>query len=212
MGISPSGRRIAQIVGRGIAPVMKAHAFRKQRHRFCRADREATLHLGVQSSQWNATDRARFTINLWSHLPALSTPADEAMYSRVGHCGIRIGHLMPEHEDYWWEATNDGEVGAIAAHVASVVEHVAVPYLVRIATLEGVAEHAGCFPGLAPSPTEPKARALRLLGREQEALAVVAALEAVRMAARRERRSPAVPSVTQPLREGRLRADDHPSY
>lgn len=186
---SPSGQRIAAVVSRGLAPLLKSHTYRKQRHRFFRVSPAATSHLEVQSSQWNAPDRASFTINLWSYLPAIAAargeaPIDDPLRQRIGHCGIRIGHLMQNPGDYWWNVPSDDEVDAFAGEVASAVETIALPYLDRIATLEGVAELSGHIPGICTAPTEPKAVALRLLGRVEEAQEVERALAAQREAAR----------------------------
>ena len=186
---SISSRLIAEVVAKGVAPLLKSNGFRKQRHHFFRECSQATCHLIVQSSQWNSPTRASFTINLRSYLPAIALargelPVREPLRQRLGHCAIRIGHLLPDPGDYWWGVTGRSDVDRIAYEVSSAIERFALPYLNRIATLEGVAELSGHIPGICTQPTDYKVIALRLLGREHEAAEVERALEAQRQASR----------------------------
>lgn len=186
---SVSSQLVASAVALGVAPLLKARGFRKQRHRFYRSTPDATEHVEVQSSQWNAPNRASFTINLWTYLPAIAhaaneTPVVDPLRQRLAHCGIRIGHLLETPGDYWWTITQPSQIEPIAKEVATALERFGLPYLERAATLEGVAALSGHIPGICSDPTEPKAIALRLLSREAEANAVEAAIAVQREAAR----------------------------
>jgi hypothetical protein len=186
---SISSKIITEVITLGPAPLLKTLGFRKVARHFFRHSPAATCHLDVQASQWNALDRARFTVNLWSYLPAIAVakgeiPITEPTKQKRAHCGIRIGHLLPAPGDYWWCVNSSEEVPRVAAELTSAIEKYAIPYLDRVATLAGVAELSGHIPAICNDPTEFKAIALRLLGREQEAQAVEAALLAQAEAAR----------------------------
>ncbi len=161
----------------GLAPLLKAHGFRKKRHHFVRIGESAVNHISVQASQWNSPGKASFTINLWSNVPAIAaalgeSPVVDHFTHKVAHCGLRIGHLLPTPGDFWWEIRGEEDIARIAKEISDVVECYALPYLERTSTIEGIAELSGHIPGIANDPTEPKAVALRLLGREQEAKVV----------------------------------------
>ena len=186
---SISSKLITDVISVGPAPLLKAHGFKKIARHFFRHTPMATCHLDVQASQWNAPDKARFTVNLWSYLPAIAeakgeVPIEEPAKQKHAHCGIRIGHLLPTPGDVWWCVSSPEEVPQIAAEFALAIERYAIPYLDRVATLEGVAELSGNIPAICSDPTEFTAIALRLLGREQEATASEALLKARAEAAR----------------------------
>ncbi len=177
-----SSQLIGDVITLGPAPLLKSLGFRKKGHHFFRASKDATCHVRFQSSQWNSPDRSSFTLNLWTYLPALAIANGEVIIVEpakqiFAHCGTRIGHLLPQQEDYWWQISDPSEVPQIADEVRSAVEKYAIPYLEKAVTLQGISELSGYFPGVGCFPTRSKANALRLLGREQEAVAVEHALE-----------------------------------
>jgi hypothetical protein len=180
-----SSRLVQEVIALGVQPLLKSSGFRKTGRHFFRTLADATCHINFQSSQWNASDRTRFTVNLWTYLPAIAlangdTVIEDPAKRRFGHCGIRLGFLLPESGDRWWEISSSAEVPQTADEVRSAIERYAIPYLQKAATLEGVAELSGHFPGKFDLPTPAKATALRLLGREQDAADVEHALNGAR--------------------------------
>jgi len=176
-----SSQLIGEVIALGAAPLLKSLGFRKMARHFFRVSADATCHLSFQSSQWNSPDSSRFTLNLWTYLPALAIAGGDVLIvepakQRGGHCGTRIGHLLPLQEDYWWKISAPSDVPQIAEEVRSAIEKYAIPYLEKASTLEGVAELSGYSPRVGSFPNHIQANALRLLGREQEALAVERAL------------------------------------
>ena len=133
-------------------------------------------------------------MNLWSYLPAIATakgeePITDPERQKIAHCGVRIGHLLPNPGDFWWSMAGPEDVERIAAEAAAAVRDVGLPYLDQAQTLEGVAALSGHIPGICTDPTESKAVALRLLGRDSEAVAVEHAIQAQQEAARAYRLS-----------------------
>jgi Domain of unknown function (DUF4304) len=180
--VTISSKLISETISLGLSPLLKKLGFRKLGRHFFQTSDTATCHIDIQASQWNAPDSASFTVNLWSYLPTIALakgeePIAEPLKQKYrAHCGIRIGHLLPEAGDFWWRIESAVDVPKIAADLASSIEKYAIPYLDRITTLSGVAELSGHIPAIGNSPTEPKAIALRLLGRQQEANDVEALL------------------------------------
>ncbi|WP_426117407.1 DUF4304 domain-containing protein [Massilia sp. PWRC2] len=169
-----SSHFVQEVIGLGPHPSLKSLGFRKAGRHFFRTLANATCHINFQSSQWNAPDRSRFTVNLWTYLPAIALAngdivIEDPVKRRFGHCGIRLGYLLPEASDHWWEISSSTDVPQIADEVSSAIEQYAIPYLQKAATLEGVAELSGHLPGHRDLPAHYKVTALRLLERKQEA-------------------------------------------
>jgi hypothetical protein len=169
-----SSQFVQEVIALGPQPLLKSLGFRKAGRHFFRTFADATCHINFQSSQWNTPDRSRFTVNVWTYLPAIALANGDVVIEdpakrRFGHCGIRLGFLLPESSDRWWEISSSTDVPQTADEVRSAIEHYAIPYLQKAATLQGVAELSGHFPGHRDLPAPYKVTALRLLGREQEA-------------------------------------------
>lgn len=180
-----SSQFIQEVIALGPQPLLKSLGFRKSGRHFFRTLDDATCHINFQSSQWNAPDRSRFTVNLWAYLPAIALANGDVLIEdpakqRFGHCGTRLGYLLPEPGDHWWQISSSTEVPQTAEEVRSAIEKYAIPYLQKAATLQGVAELSGYFPGNCDLPTPSKAAALRLLGREQDAADIERELNASR--------------------------------
>lgn len=87
---------------------------------------------------------------------------------------------MPEKSDYWWIITPDSDRTDIRLEAGAAVERFALPYLERVSTIEGLAEHGGCTPLIGKSPSLVVASALAVLGRQHEAMAMFEAYTANR--------------------------------
>lgn len=169
-----SSQLVQEVIALGPQPLLKALGFRKSGRHFFSTETDATCHINFQSSQWNAPDRSIFTVNVWTYLPAIALAhgdilIEEPAKQRFGHCGIRLGFLLTECCDRWWEISSSADVPPTADEVRLAIEEFAIPYLRRASTLQGVAELNGHLPGHRDLPAPYKVTALRLLGREQEA-------------------------------------------
>lgn len=178
-----SAALIDAVIRAGAAPLLKARGFKKTARNFSKDDPLSTAFIQFQASQWNSPDSARFTINVWRYFHALRPRSgagcrnprfESALYS----VGVRIGHLMASHQDFWWTITASDDHAAIAAEVTLALEELALPYLDRISTLEGLAEHGGHHPLAGETPYLAVASALAKLGRNDEAMSVFASLTA----------------------------------
>ena len=88
-------------------------------------------------------------MNLGVWLPAL---ADEGAKPDVwaAHWRERLGFLMPDPTDRWWEARSDREAAAAALEISDALRTFALPVLDSLATADALAAlwRAGRSPGL----------------------------------------------------------------
>jgi hypothetical protein len=171
------GKLIDEVLRLGPAPYLKESGFKKRARKFFHSQATSTAHIEFQASQWNMASQARFTINLGRYFPAIAEAncqpiVEEPSKQHLLSAGIRIGHLLPQPQDYWWSIEPDTDLQALAAELVTVLKNFAFPYLERISTLEGIAEHAGHSPVSGRYPTLSVASALLLLGRREEAFTV----------------------------------------
>jgi hypothetical protein len=178
-----SSKLINDAIAQGPADLLRSEGFRRKARLFFRQTPEVNTQIWFQASRFNNPDSASFTVNLSTYFPAIAAakrekPILEPTKLRPAHAGLRIGHLMPVRTDYWWNITSSREVEPVAKQVTEALRKYGLPYLARVETLEGVAELSGCIPGIIDDPTEPKAIALKLLGRTAEAAAMQEQLRA----------------------------------
>ena len=88
--------------------------------------------IGFQRSTSNTKDRIRFTVNIdilcGEFLDACPSGLPKASASEA-HVHLRIGFLLPEGYDKWWEITNTTSSVCLAQEVTGVIVAYAVPYI-----------------------------------------------------------------------------------
>ena len=94
--------------------------------------------LGFQGSQYNSSKTGRYTINLtvcsrhtWSEACAQRSYLPSKPKANVGYGTFcwrrRIGQLMPEPQDKWWEISADGSSHEVASEMLDAIEHLGLP-------------------------------------------------------------------------------------
>jgi hypothetical protein len=116
-----------------IGPWMRTRGFRKTRNAFFReADRNAEV-VEFQASQFGTRDHVSFTINLGLVYAELSTDAatDRPARPSMGRACIRerVGMLMGERNDHWWQVADRTDLGHLAAELTSLLDSAALPWL-----------------------------------------------------------------------------------
>ena len=114
----------------GIAPLLRELGFRKRRNRFRRSDDGGWQELDFQASQWGDRDHVRFTINLCLAAAELVAPDPGA------HVEERMGALIGDGEDHWWEVDPATDADRLADELRGVLEERAVPWLDERRSLE----------------------------------------------------------------------------
>jgi hypothetical protein len=144
---SETSRLIDRIIATGPAPRLKERGYRKLARSFHVQTDGLFKVVQFQASMWNTPDSARFTVNLmvalpyfhekWTGLPFPKNPGSAAPV-----LSQRIGHLMPEQLDYWWEVTPKSNVERVATHVTKALTEGGLPFLDRHADIQVLTEAA----------------------------------------------------------------------
>ena len=122
-----------------VAPSVRHLGMKGSSGNFVLPDADHYLLVGFQSSGSNTAETVRFTVNLavisktawkqgwksWWGKPSATTQGPVGTYKR-------LGELMPDHDDVWWELTSDTEPAVLAAEVVQAIEQFGLPELVRL--------------------------------------------------------------------------------
>ena len=106
----------------GLSPALKADGYKKKGRTFYQAGINATRVVNVQSSQSNLGAAGKFTLNLGVYFPEVERVAgnDATLQCPVeSQCSLRerIGLLLPERKDKWWEVGSGIEIETISDQV-----------------------------------------------------------------------------------------------
>lgn len=105
-----------------------------------------------QSSDRSSTERMVFTLNLGILCGSLLTDIRplEKCETMDAQLRRRIGHLLPEAHDKWWEVTGSTDIAPLAHELSADLIHRAIPYLEKYADTEALIElwKSGQSPGL----------------------------------------------------------------
>jgi hypothetical protein len=138
-------------VVRHVAPVMKAHGFRKRRHSFNRSAEDGIVHhLSFQMGAFDPPGTVeipglrpnlygKFTVNLGVFVPAMSrigTPKSDWINDYNCQLRKRLGELLTEQADVWWSL----EHPASAEDVHREVGDHAIPWLDRFGSYQQIIE------------------------------------------------------------------------
>lgn len=134
---------ITRIVESDIKPLLQERGFRKRASLFWRDNGDVIDVITIQKSQWNDSTSARFTINLGLYWKQVQALVDRAVpLPREYDCTVqtRIGGLLPERTDLWWEVA-DSEVSVVARDVTEKLEQYGLPWLENGHTIERTMEY-----------------------------------------------------------------------
>ena len=119
--------------------------------------------MNFQASAWGAQEAGRFTINLGISSPALYEGFIGRKFPKVPAAALwpvsaRIGFVMQEPRDLWWEVDNGTDIAKLGHQVADTLQNYAVPWFESLATrkeLIDAFEHrtallGGVFPAQVP--------------------------------------------------------------
>jgi len=122
-----------------IAPALRQRGFKGSGTAYVLPDDTHWLQLGFQSSKWNTTAEAAFTVNLavaekvaWDRFALQSglkgRPNPNATYSR----DMRVWRLgsLAFGEDRWWRVLDvPAQAGGVAEQVLDAIDRVGLPWL-----------------------------------------------------------------------------------
>ncbi len=123
----PISKRIDHIIQQALAVPLKAAGFKKQARTFRRHETDGNIAvINIQSGKYNTGSTGEFAANLGFYLPALAEMLGEEILNQPhdhhAHFHIRLGWLMPEHnEDYWFQLTPGRVDETVAAELQTAV-------------------------------------------------------------------------------------------
>lgn len=121
--MSDIAKVIDSIVKDALVKPLKADGYCKKGRNFHLVKESSTRAVNVQASQGNFGDSGRFTLNLGVYLPAVAAllghEVQKGSYPRESECTIRerIGALMPNGRDAWWEIGSETDLSVLTAEV-----------------------------------------------------------------------------------------------
>lgn len=134
--MSESGRIVDTVTREALSKPLKADGYKKIGRTFHRASASVTRVVNVQASQGNAGDTGQFTINLGVSIPVvdnlvMKVVRERNMPVREHECTVRmrIGHLMPQHNDHWWKFDHATDLQALITEVQVSWLHCGKPWM-----------------------------------------------------------------------------------
>lgn len=127
--------RIKDVVAQGLAPMFKAHGFRKSGLNFWRVAGAVTHYFNVQLSQWNRGDEGVFYLNAGVMFDELFALRGELVppTPKYEHCQFMVRlECLDTALPAFYGVQADTPIEAFAREIASVVERVYVQPLAAV--------------------------------------------------------------------------------
>ena len=141
--MSEISKKIDEIIKAGIAPLLKAHGFKKKARNFYRSFDDRIDVINVQASQYNEGAKGRFTINLGVYFPAIAEITEAIPVKGMPkeyNCTVRerIGGVLDNRQDIWWSVDETTNLNEVSIELATKVEGFCLPWLESMASLDNV--------------------------------------------------------------------------
>jgi hypothetical protein len=136
-------------IGLAVATALKPLGFRRKGQVFTRQLGEVTHILSLQSSTSSTASLLKITVNLGVWVSSLAEDGSKpALWS--AHWCERLGFLMPQRIDYWWEISSDHDAEFATRQIVEAIQTYAVPQLEQLASRDALVAlwRAGRSPGL----------------------------------------------------------------
>jgi len=139
--MSEISKKIDEVIGTRVAPLLKNAGFKKKARNFHREHEDRVELINIQASQFNDGAEGKLTVNIGVYFPAITeiteAPPVKGMPKEY-NCTIRkrIGSLSTEKQDTWWSVGPDTDLNEVAVDLAQKVESVCFPWLEEMASLE----------------------------------------------------------------------------
>jgi len=145
---SDSSKKIDEVISVGVKQYLKDSGYKKSGRCFSKEGDDFIFVIDFQSSQYNEPSNAKFTINVdvvfpYFHEKWTNTPLPKNLSKAAKLISRRIGHLMPEGSDYWWEVHPDSNAQEIGSEVQRALSNYALPFLQEIDSLNKALELVG---------------------------------------------------------------------
>ena len=142
-------------IGLAIASALLPLGFRRKGLVFTRQLGEVTHILSLQSSTSSTASVLKLTVNLGVWVSSLAQAGSKPdLWS--AHWQERLGFLMPQRIDYWWEISSDRDAERATREIVEAIQMHAVPQLEQLASKNALVAlwRTGRSPGLTAFQTK----------------------------------------------------------
>ena len=152
MSDSSTGQTLNTILRLGLDPALRATGYKRHAHTFREALPDGIWRvINVQGSKWNEGSSGRFTLNLGVHLPQVRAVIGHPPLTKPPKewdCELRarIGRLMPDRRDKWWQFDQRSDLQAIADDVVDAWRTYGQLWLVRYSDLRTARDEPDDYP------------------------------------------------------------------
>jgi hypothetical protein len=146
----PAQEAFARLVREHVQPLLKPKGFKKKATVFYRqTDRNYGL-VHLQKSRKSTATSVEFTINVAVFSPRLQDalsaltwvpPVKDVPTEPDCHLRRRIGRLLPQRQDVWWSVRTERDVPEVGLRLSPVFLEVAIPFLDRCTSDEGLRDY-----------------------------------------------------------------------
>ncbi len=116
-------------VVRTVAARLSVHGFAQRGLVLHKSSRSNIALVEFQLSDRTSKERVVFTVNLGIVCGELLEDDADKVSTMDAHLRQRLGFLLPERADKWWEITAQTDVAALTDQLSTVIEKSALPYL-----------------------------------------------------------------------------------
>jgi hypothetical protein len=148
-------RAVFEISAGACRAVLSPFGFRRSAPNYWRLVDGLSQCVNFQASTWGSQEAGRFTINLGISSPALYEGFIGRKFPKVPAAALwpvraRIGFVMQEPRDLWWEVNDTTDLAKLGHQVADTLQNYAVPWFQSLATRKALIdafEHRRALPG-----------------------------------------------------------------
>jgi hypothetical protein len=145
---SPVQHALDEIVALGPQPLLGALGYRKSRRNFYLEAGGVFRLIGFQASQWGEASSGAFTINLdvkqpYFHEILQGEPPPRSPISMCPILSQRIGMVMPEKRDVWFEVNEASDTASISRRMTELIERFGLPYLEKVGSVDRLLQMFG---------------------------------------------------------------------
>ena len=101
--------------------------------------------INIQLSRFNSSEEAKFTVNIGVSIPPLRAiwggpPQKGPLKEYDCDLRARIGSLLPDKHDKWWDVTETSDAARLAQAVFHDIDQHALPWLDKLTVYQGLAQ------------------------------------------------------------------------
>jgi hypothetical protein len=132
-----------------MSAVLRPAGFRKRGSVFHRTRADVAHLVSLQSSVSSTADACRVTVNLAVWLPRLYPTRSADVWSAPWN--QRLGFLMPEADDRWWQVDSDASADAASVQIRDGLSRLALPVFDSLSSEQALLDlwRSGKSPGIA---------------------------------------------------------------